>query len=37
MGFDLNTIQLHQTLGVKLAPRGVSGFPLRPDFGRSPA
>ena len=33
MGFDLNTIQLHQTLGVKLAPRGVSGFPLRPDFG----
>jgi cyclopropane-fatty-acyl-phospholipid synthase len=36
MGFELNTIQLHQTLGVKLAPRGVSGFPLRPDFGTPP-
>ena len=33
MGFELNTIQLHQTLGVRLAARGVSGFPLRPDFG----
>jgi cyclopropane-fatty-acyl-phospholipid synthase len=33
MGFDLNTIQLHQTLGVKLAPRGVSGMALRSDFG----
>jgi len=29
MGFDLNTIQLHQTLGVKLGERGKSGFPLR--------
>ena len=32
MGFDLNTIQLHQMLGVKLGPRGKSGMPLRPDF-----
>lgn len=32
MGFDLNTIQLHQMLGVKLSPRGKSGMPLRPDF-----
>lgn len=29
MGFDLDTIQLHQTLGVKLGERGKSGFPLR--------
>ena len=35
MGFDLNTIQLHQMLGVKLSPRGESGMPLRPDFGGS--
>ncbi len=32
MGFDLNTIQLHQMLGVKLGPRGQSGMPLRPNF-----
>ncbi len=32
MGFDLNTIQLHQMLGVKLGPRGKSGMPLRPNF-----
>lgn len=32
MGFDLDTIQLHQTLGVKLSPRGQSGFPLRPAY-----
>ena len=32
MGFDLNTIQLHQTLGVKLGERGRSGFPWSPDF-----
>jgi cyclopropane-fatty-acyl-phospholipid synthase len=38
LGFDLDTIQLHQTLGVKLAPGGRSGMPLRPDFStRSPA
>ena len=29
LGFDINTIQLHQTLGVKLGDRGVSGIPLR--------
>ena len=29
LGFDLNTIQLHQTLGVKLGESGVSGFPYR--------
>lgn len=32
MGFDLNTIQLHQMLGVKLGPRGQSGMPLRPNY-----
>ena len=29
LGFDLNTIQLHQTLGVKLGEGGISGFPYR--------
>ncbi len=29
LGFDLNTIQLHQTLGVKLAQGYESGVPLR--------
>ncbi|MEY4135932.1 MAG: hypothetical protein RL205_60, partial [Actinomycetota bacterium] len=29
LGFDLNTIQLHQTLGVKLGDKGQSGFPYR--------
>lgn len=32
LGFDINLIQLHQTLGVKLGSGGVSGMPLRPDF-----
>jgi cyclopropane-fatty-acyl-phospholipid synthase len=32
VGFDLNNIQLHQVLGVKLASGGVSGFPLRPAY-----
>jgi cyclopropane-fatty-acyl-phospholipid synthase len=32
VGFDLNNIQLHQVLGVKLAPGARSGFPLRPSF-----
>jgi len=32
VGFDLNRIQLHQVLGVKLGPGGVSGMPLRPDW-----
>ena len=32
LGFDRNQIQLHQILGVKLAPHGQSGMPLRPDW-----
>lgn len=32
LGFDLNVIQLHQTLGVRVGPGGASGMPLRPDF-----
>jgi cyclopropane-fatty-acyl-phospholipid synthase len=32
VGFDINNIQLHQVLGVKLGSGGVSGFPLRPTF-----
>lgn len=32
LGFELDTIQLHQTLGVKLGDGGVSGMPLRPNF-----
>jgi len=30
--FDRNHIQLHQVLGVRLAPDGTSGMPLRPDW-----
>lgn len=29
LGFEINTIQLHQFLGVKLGPDGASGFALR--------
>jgi len=36
LGFDIDNIQLHQTLGVKVAPGGASGMPLRPDFGVMP-
>lgn len=32
LGFELNWIQLHQTLGVKLDENGHSGMPLRPDW-----
>ena len=32
VGFDVNNIQLHQILGVKLDDRGQSGFPLRPAY-----
>jgi cyclopropane-fatty-acyl-phospholipid synthase len=32
VGFDLNRIQLHQILGVKLTKAGGSGFPLRPAY-----
>jgi cyclopropane-fatty-acyl-phospholipid synthase len=33
LGFDRNVVQLHQILGVKLDAAGVSGMPLRPDWG----
>ena len=32
VGFDLNNIQLHQVLGVKLGADARSGFPLRPAY-----
>ena len=32
VGFDLDNIQLHQVLGVKVGPGGRSGFPLRPAY-----
>jgi cyclopropane-fatty-acyl-phospholipid synthase len=32
VGFDINRIQLHQILGVKLDKNGRSGFPLRPTY-----
>ncbi|HEX5016615.1 MAG TPA: class I SAM-dependent methyltransferase [Actinomycetes bacterium] len=32
VGFDINKIQLHQILGVKLGNAGSSGFPLRPSY-----
>lgn len=32
LGFEIDTIQLHQMLGVKLGPRGQSGMPLRAAF-----
>jgi cyclopropane-fatty-acyl-phospholipid synthase len=32
VGFDVNNIQLHQVLGVKLGPDARSGFPLRPAY-----
>ena len=35
MGFDINEIQLHQFLGVKLNAKGESGMPWRPDFSKS--
>lgn len=33
LAFELNRIQLHQVLGVKVAPGGDASYPLRPDFG----
>ncbi|WP_308819888.1 class I SAM-dependent methyltransferase [Pseudonocardia alni] len=33
LGFELNNIQLHQVLGVKLADGGAAGFPLRGEHG----
>jgi cyclopropane-fatty-acyl-phospholipid synthase len=32
LAFDRNHIELHQVLGVRLAPDGTSGMPLRPDW-----
>jgi cyclopropane-fatty-acyl-phospholipid synthase len=32
LGFERNVVQLHQILGVKLGPDGMSGMPLRPDW-----
>ncbi len=32
VGFEQNSIQLHQVLGVHLGPDRVSGMPLRPDW-----
>ena len=34
LGFELDTIQLHQILGVRLGPGGRSGMPLRPTWER---
>ncbi len=36
LGFDINMIELHQMLGVKLGPGGKSGMPLRPGFDLAP-
>jgi cyclopropane-fatty-acyl-phospholipid synthase len=35
VGFDLNRIELHQFLGVRLTARGESGMPLRADWERA--
>jgi cyclopropane-fatty-acyl-phospholipid synthase len=34
VGFELNRIQVHQVLGVRVAADGRSGLPLRPQFDR---
>jgi cyclopropane-fatty-acyl-phospholipid synthase len=33
LGFERHTIELHQVLGVKVAPGGAAAMPLRPDWG----
>src|SRR3954447_281497 len=33
LGFEKHTLELHQVLGVKTGDDGVSGMPLRPDWG----
>jgi cyclopropane-fatty-acyl-phospholipid synthase len=33
LGFEINQVQLHQVLGVKLHSDGRADFPLRPDWG----
>jgi cyclopropane-fatty-acyl-phospholipid synthase len=37
VGFDLNRIEVHQILGVRVAPDGRSGMPRRPLWERSPS
>ncbi len=37
VGFDLNRIQIHQILGVRLTPDGRSGMPPRPSWDRFPS
>ena len=32
VGFDLNRLELHQVLGVRLGAHGRSGMPLRSDW-----
>ncbi|HYJ74213.1 MAG TPA: hypothetical protein VEV65_01375, partial [Kineosporiaceae bacterium] len=32
LGFEINDIQLHQVLAVKLHADGAAAFPLRPDW-----
>jgi cyclopropane-fatty-acyl-phospholipid synthase len=33
LGFERHTLELHQVLGVTVAPDGSNGMPLRPDWG----
>jgi cyclopropane-fatty-acyl-phospholipid synthase len=33
LGFERNSIQLHQVLATRTADSGASGYPLRHDFG----
>ena len=37
LGFDLNVVELHQILGVRLGVEASSGMPLRPDWEQAPA
>jgi cyclopropane-fatty-acyl-phospholipid synthase len=34
VGFQVNRVQIHQVLGVRVSRDGSSGMPLRPDWGR---
>jgi cyclopropane-fatty-acyl-phospholipid synthase len=34
VGFQVNRVQIHQVLGVRVSGDGSSGMPLRPDWGR---
>jgi cyclopropane-fatty-acyl-phospholipid synthase len=35
VGFQVNRVQIHQVLGVRVRSDGSSGMPLRPDWGRA--